>query len=95
MKDAKTEQPEVLKSLPVGHPQAGYVSPDTSYVDGVGQRPADEQAAADEAIAAREDEVKAVAENEHSVATAEAAAAEGAQPKEAAPTTSTSSSKSS
>jgi hypothetical protein len=86
----KPEAPEVLKSLPVGHPQAGYVSPDTSYVDGVGQRPADEQAAADEAVAAREDEAKAVAANEHAVATAEEAAAEGAQPK-AAPTTSTSS----
>jgi hypothetical protein len=90
----KTE-PEVLKSLPVGHPQAGYVSPDTSYVEGVGLRPEDEQAAYDEAVAAREAEAKAVAKNEHAVASAEEAAAEGATPK-AAPTTtaSTSSSKS-
>lgn len=76
MSPTTTDEPKL--TLPSGHPQAGYVSPDKSYSDGVGTLPAEEQDIIDEALQTREDEAKAVAENEHKVATEEAKAAEAA-----------------
>jgi hypothetical protein len=64
------------KSLPVNHPQAGYVRPDLSLIDG--REPADESEVEDtepktrqERIDAREAEVEAIAESEHKAATEE------------------------
>lgn len=77
---AKEQAAEPKQSLPAGHPQAGYVSPDLSLLDGRG--PWEEPEAEDrpltreENIAAREGEVKAVAEAEDKVAKEEAKAAE-------------------
>lgn len=70
---AKQEEPKL--TLPAGHPQAGYLSPDTSLEDGIGLRPDVEQQAVDEANKAREDEAAAITDHEHKVATEEAAAA--------------------
>jgi hypothetical protein len=58
-------------SLPVGHPQAGYVGPDLSFRDGAGELAGDDKKAYDEQNKAREDELKAVQENENKVARAE------------------------
>lgn len=71
MPSTKTEETEELLTLPVGHPEAGYVGPDLSFTDGVGTLPPEEQEARDEAQAARDEEVEAVAQHEHEVATAE------------------------
>lgn len=78
-------------TLPVGHPQAGYVSPDLSYREGAGTLPDEEQEAHDERDEAREAEVEAVAAHEDEVAKAEAAPAEE---EAAAPKTATKATKS-
>lgn len=57
-------------SLPIGHPQAGYVPPDLSFRDGAGEN--DEEAEAlEEQVKERDKLVAAVEENEHKVATEE------------------------
>lgn len=60
------------RTLPAGHPQAGYVSPDLSFQDSTGVLPDEEQEFHDERDEAREEEAKAVAEAEDKAATAEA-----------------------
>jgi hypothetical protein len=65
-------------TLPVGHPQAGYVGPDLSGVDGVTTFSPEEQKLRDERQAAYEDDLKAVTDNEDKVARDEAKAAEAA-----------------
>lgn len=67
----KTDEPKL--TLPVGHPQAGYTTADLSYHEGTGTLPDEEIEVHEERNAAREEEVEAVAENEHKVATAEIA----------------------
>ncbi len=79
MTDKKQEEPK--QTLPAGHPQAGYLSPDTSLEDGVGLRPEVEQKRVDEANEAREKEAEAIVEHEHKVATEEQEAALKAQEK--------------
>ena len=69
-----TEEPKL--TLPSGHPQAGYVSPDLSYSDGAGTLPAEEQEVIDERQEERDADAEAVAANEHKVATDEAKAKE-------------------
>jgi hypothetical protein len=64
---------EAKLSLPVGHPQAGYVGPDLSFRDGAGELSGEDKKAYDEQNKAREDELKAVQENENKVARAERA----------------------
>jgi uncharacterized protein YaiL (DUF2058 family) len=62
------EKEERKLTLPTGHPQAGYVSPDLSGLDGVGDLPEDEQKAHDERNKAQEEEAAAIAESEDKVA---------------------------
>jgi len=69
-----TDEPK--QSLPSGHPQAGYVSPDLSYVEGVGTLPDEEQEEHDKRNEEREAEVEAVEANEDKVAKDEAKAKE-------------------
>jgi len=92
---SKKEEPK--QSLPPGHPQAGYVDPDLSYHEGTGTIPDAEAAWHEERNDAREQQVKAVEDNEHKVATDEAKEREKAQDagkdKEAKQTSSSSSSK--
>jgi len=74
---AKTKEKEERKlTLSAGDPEAGYVSPDRSLVDGVELFDDETQEAHDEAIAAHEDEVEAVAEHEDKVARERIAQAE-------------------
>jgi hypothetical protein len=77
-KEAKEEK----QSLPIGHPQAAYISPDLSLQDGVGTLPDEEQEAHDEQVEAQQAEAEAAAEHEDKVAKAEAQEAE-AKDKEA------------
>jgi len=84
MASNKTEEPKL--TLPTGHPEAGYVSPDLSFSDTGGPVPDAEKEWADERDSARKTEVEAVAAHEDEVAKAEAAAAEEAAA-EPAPTT--------
>jgi hypothetical protein len=58
-------------SLPINHPQAGYVGPDLSEQDTVGVLPTEEQTAYDDQVAAREAEVAAVEAHEAAVIAAE------------------------
>lgn len=67
------------RTLPAGHPQAGYVGPDLSFTDGIGARPDEEQDAYDEMVAEHQAEVDAVTDAEDKIATAEVIAAEKAQ----------------
>lgn len=76
-RSSSTEEPKL--TLPIGHPQAAYVSPDLSGTDGTGTLPDDEQKAHDERNQAQEDEVAAAADHENKVATAEAKQAEAKQ----------------
>ena len=77
---APTKDKEERKlTLPSGHPQAGYVSPDLSGMDGVGTLPDEEQKIHDERDDAREAEVEAVAEHEDKVAREEIKAREDAE----------------
>jgi hypothetical protein len=74
----KTEAPK--KSLPVNHPQAGYVEPDLSAIDGRDppEAPPEEEEKPkswQEARDAREAEVKAIAEAEDKAASEEEEAA--------------------
>jgi hypothetical protein len=69
----QTEEPKA--TLPVGHPQAGYVTADLSLQDGVGTLPDIEQAWNDERDEAREADVEAVADHEDKVAKEERDAA--------------------
>ena len=71
-----TEEPK--QTLPSGHPQAGYISPDRFYSEGTGTLPPDEQQARDELLEEREADVEAVEANEDKVAKEEAKAAEAA-----------------
>ena len=66
------------RTLPVGHPQAGYVSPDLSFQDGTGLLPEEEQEFHDGRDEQQQAEAEAVAEAEDTVATAEAEEAEKA-----------------
>src|SRR5262245_8984973 len=77
------ESKERKLSLPNGHPEAGYVGHDPSFVDGVETFPEEEQKARDEAKQAWEEEVKTVEDKEHEVATKEAQEAEKALKEEA------------
>jgi len=67
---------ETKRSLPVGHPQAGYPSPAHDGVLDTGTVPDAEQEWYDERVKASEEQNKAVAENEDKVAKEEAEAAE-------------------
>src|SRR5215831_7611023 len=68
---AKSKEKEERKlKLPAGDPEAGYVSPDPSFVDGVETFSEEEQEARDDAADAWEEEVAAIADHEHEVATA-------------------------
>ena len=77
-KKTKSAEEEPQRSLPAGHPQAGYVGPDLSLRDGAGIQPEEDQQAYEEQVQEREDQVAAVAENEHRVAIEEEKAAEKA-----------------
>jgi predicted nucleic acid-binding Zn ribbon protein len=65
-----TDEPK--QSLPVGHPQAGYVSPDLSTHDGTGTLPDSEKEWHEARNDARDEEVEAVAEAEDKAAKEEA-----------------------
>jgi hypothetical protein len=72
-----TQQKEERKlTLPSGHAQAGYISPDLSLQDGVGVLPDAEQEWHDERDEARDAEVEAVTANEDKVAKEEVKQAE-------------------
>jgi predicted aminopeptidase len=71
---ATNKQEEPKLTLPAGHPQAGYLSPDLSFSDGFNGAVDDETSDAwDEMIAAREEEAQTIAENEDKVAREEQA----------------------
>jgi len=72
MAPSKTDEPKL--TLPVGHPQAGYVEADLSYHEGTGTIPDEELEIHEERNAAREEDAQAVAENEDKVAREEVAA---------------------
>jgi len=57
-----TEEPKA--TLPVGHPAAGYVSPDLSAHDGTGIIPDEEKAWHEQRNEAREEQLEAVADAE-------------------------------
>ena len=83
-KAASTEEQKA--TLPAGHPQAGYVPPDLSAIDGYAEPPeeptpdeaeeADKPLTREENIAAREEAVKAVEESEDKAAKEEVKARE-------------------
>jgi hypothetical protein len=89
-KDGAVEEPK--KSLPVGHPQAGYYGPDLSLRDGAGVLPPEEQAWHDEVNAAHQDAVDAVEAHEDRVADLQDAVEAGGEPEQPAAKKSTSSS---
>lgn len=60
--DQSEEEPSA--SLPVGHPQAGYVSPDLSFHDSTGILPDEEKEWHETRNKAREESVEAVEEGE-------------------------------
>lgn len=73
MADTKKQQEQEPKqTLPVGHGQAGYVSPDLSYHEGTGTIPESEAEWHEKRNEARDEEVQAVEEREDKVATEEA-----------------------
>lgn len=76
MSPSKTKDDERKLTLPVGHPQAGYVEPDLSYHEGTGILPDEELAFHEARNEAREEELETVAENEHRAATEEIEARE-------------------
>jgi hypothetical protein len=67
-----TDEPK--QTLPAGHPQAGYVSPDLSTHEGTGTLPDAEKAWHEERNDARDEEVQTVAEAEDKAAKEEAEA---------------------
>ena len=79
-KDTKDERPEGggKGSLPVNHPQAGYISPDLSFQDGTGILPEAEKAWHELRDTVQEEGATAVAESEAEVVEEEAAEAEKA-----------------
>jgi hypothetical protein len=79
-----TEEPKA--TLPVGHPQAGYVAADLSFTDGVGTLPDIEQEWNDDRDETRGADAEAVADHEDRVAKEEAEPPK-AEPKAAAKTT--------
>ena len=70
------EKEEPKLKLPVGHPQAGYISPDLSLQDDTGVLPDVEQEWHDERDEAQQAEVEVVTENEDKTARDEAKARE-------------------
>src|SRR5262245_38142980 len=90
-----TEEPK--ESLPIGHPQAGYVSPDLSEAGTAQTLPAEEEEWAKARDEARQEEVDAVAEAEDKIVKDERKKAEDADKAAAKPssTEATSTSKSS
>lgn len=66
------EEPKL--TLPVGHPEAGYVAPDLSYQEAAGTLPPEEQEWNEERDEAQQADAEAVAEHEDAVAKAEAGA---------------------
>lgn len=66
----ETTPTEESLSLPINHPQAGYVSPDLSFVDG-GELAPGEKEWAEERDAAQKAEAETVAAHEDTVAKAE------------------------
>jgi hypothetical protein len=62
---------ETKQTLPVGHPNAGYVAPTHEDVQGTGTVPDAEQSWYDDRVEAQKAENDAVAENEDKVAQAE------------------------
>ena len=95
----KATQEEVKLSLPTGHAQAGYLSPDLSGHAGTGAIPDEEKSWHEDRNQAQQDEADAIADAEHKAATEEQKAAEEAEaakaaeptPAPAAPKTSTAS----
>ena len=75
-----TPEEEQLQTLPVGHPQAGYLAPKHDQVQGTGTLPPEEQEAWDARIAEQEAQAQAVAENEDKVAKEEAGGEEETPP---------------
>lgn len=55
---------EEKATLPVGHPQAGYTSPDGSFSDGAGTLPESEKKWNEQRDKAHDEEVEAVADAE-------------------------------
>jgi hypothetical protein len=90
-----TPEEEQLQTLPVGHPQAGYLAPKHDQVQGTGTLPPEEQDAWDARIAEQEAQAQAVAANEDAVAKAEAGEAEVEAPASSKSTKSSSTSGSS
>jgi hypothetical protein len=82
-----TEEPK--QTLPSGHPQAGYVSPDLSTHEGTGTIPDSEREWHEARNEAQQAEVEAVAEAEDKVAKEEAKAAEAEAAPAATPTKTT------
>lgn len=70
----KSDEPRL--TLPAGHPQAGYLSPDLSFVDSPMLEDDETAEAREEANEARTAEVEAIAAHEHEVASAELKAVE-------------------
>lgn len=65
-----TDEPK--QSLPVGHPQAGYLPPPPAEGLGTGKLPDEEQERLDKAAADYETQAETIAENEDAVVKAEA-----------------------
>jgi hypothetical protein len=95
---AKATKEAKKLTLDPGDPEAGYVSPDLSLIDGIETLTEEEQDAHDERNALREEEVDAVAEHEDKVARArieeleKSGQAKDEEPKQVAKTGSASSS---
>jgi hypothetical protein len=86
---------EKLESLPVGHPQAGYLGPKPGASLDAGTLSDDEQDTLDDAVAEWEAQAKAIAQNEDAVVKAERGEVEEEKPAAKSKTGSTSSSSSS
>lgn len=76
---------EVKESLPAGHAQAGYVSPDLSFHEGTGTIPDQEKEWHEKRNQAQQDEADAVADAEDKAVKAERAEAEKAEKAEKKP----------
>lgn len=63
-----TDEDEAKTSLPPGHPQAGYTSPELSEPVGIGKVAPADQEWADKQKEAREEEVETIADHEDEVA---------------------------
>jgi hypothetical protein len=67
----KDKDKEPSQTLPVGHPQAGYVAPDLSYHDGTGDIPEEEKTWHEARNDARDEQADEVGKNEDDVARTE------------------------